>query len=259
MNKEELFRKARLPENRKVAFDRLLDKYRLADKRGTCEYTSFYDPETLQGLEGVLHHLKDVPWESQGGTPEAEYQVVVFNRQQCEESPLKVATIRSNKKECQWNHRNVLGAVLGTGIQRDRIGDIHLHSWGAQVVCLKEAADSLEWTLTSIGHDEASITIESVEALEISETQWQEQVVVVSSLRVDAVAAAVWNLSRGDAQDLVRRERIKINYKTASSPSQAVEPGDLISIRGFGRFDILENLGTTRKDRMRIRIQKTKR
>lgn len=251
--------KGKIPEQFREPYDRTMDRCRLAEKRFSPEHTVFYDPEVLQFLEKVLHKGCSVPWELFGGLPDAEYRIVRFNAEgeSPEDMPLRVATVKPKQKEAAWSHRDVLGAVLGAGIKRDRIGDIILHPWGAQIICLKEAAAILEWQLDSISRDSVSVEIQALDALIPAETEETQITVFISAQRLDALVAAVWNLSRSDAQDLVRGEKVKVNYKTVASLAAQIQEGDLISVRGYGRFKLKEIQGATRKDRLRVLISKT--
>lgn len=251
--------KDRVPSQYREAYDRMLDRRLAAERRGSALATPFFDPETLQFLEAVLEKDPSVPWRAMGGLPDAEYRILCFNPQELDpqELPIQVVSVKPLKGECTWAHRDILGAVLGTGLKRERIGDILIHPWGAQIVCLRESASVLQWQLDSIGRDSVEITLQELDALMPVEKAEALITVFVSGLRADALVAAVWNLSRGDAQELVRSEKVKINYKTITSASAQLEPGDLVSVRGFGRFTLKELQGPTRKDRIRVQISKT--
>lgn len=251
--------KDRVPPRFREAYDRLLDRRQAAQRRGTALTTVFYDPETLQYLENLLQKDPTVPWCTLGGLPEAEYRVICFNPEALrdEEPPLAVVAAKPQKGPCQWAHRDVLGAVLGTGLKRERIGDILIHPWGAQIVCLQESAGVLQWQLDSIGRDAVTVELQTLEELVAVAQEEALLTVFVSGLRVDALVAAVWNLSRSEAQDLVRAEKVRVNYKTASSASALADAGDMVSVRGFGRFVVKEIQGATRKDRLRVLISKT--
>lgn len=74
----------------------------------------------------------------------------------------------------------------------------------------------------------------------------------VKSLRLDAVVASFHNLSRSEAQKLIQSEKVKVNYRPVIATSYELSEGDLISVRGFGRFTINAIEGVTKKDRIRI-------
>ena len=55
---------------------------------------------------------------------------------------------------------------------------------------------------------------------------------------------------------LINAERVKLNYRECVDVSKAVSEGDLISVRGFGRFVFLSADGETRKGRLHITAEK---
>lgn len=250
--------KSKIPAQFRDPYDRVMDRCLIAEKRGTAEHTMFYDPEVQQFLEKALHKECTVPWELIGGQPQAEYRIFRFNpqEQEPEDYPLTVLTVKPVHGQCDWSHRDVLGAVLGAGIKRERIGDIILHPWGAQIVCLKETAVILEWQLESISRDRVSVEVHEIDNLIPSTAEETLITVFISAQRLDALVAAVWNLSRSDAQDLVRGEKVKVNYKTVSGLAAQIAEDDMISVRGYGRFVLKEIQGTTKKDRLRVLISK---
>lgn len=258
MTGKKVLDKSKIPAQFRDPYDRVTDRCRLADLKGSAEHTVFYDPEVQQFLENVLHKECAAPWELIGGLPEAEYRIFLFNpqNQDPEDFPLRVLTVKPLHGECAWSHRDILGAVMGAGIKRDRIGDILIHPWGAQIICLKEAASILEWQMDSISRDRIAVEVQGIETLVVAEKEETLITVFISGLRLDALVAAVWNLSRTDAQDLVRSEKVKINYKTVSGPAAQIAEGDMISVRGHGRFILKEIQGATRKDRLRALISK---
>lgn len=259
MSGRKILVKEKIPHQFREAYDRAMDRCMAAEKRGTLEYTVFYDPEVQHFLEGVLQGEKDVTWELAGGLPQAEYRILLFNGEALEshEHPLRVLTVKPAHGECNWSHRDVLGALIGAGVKRERFGDILLHPWGAQIVCLKETAAILETQLDGISRDKITLEVQTLDALVPASEEEALQTIFISAQRLDALVAAVWSLSRSDAQDLVRSEKVKVNYKVVSSTTAQIAQGDLISVRGHGRFTLKEIQGATRKDRLRVLISKT--
>ncbi len=70
--------------------------------------------------------------------------------------------------------------------------------------------------------------------------------------------AAGFNIARGKAADLIKQERVKVNYRFVTSVSKQLGEGDLISVRGKGRIVYAGDEGTTRKDRIRVKLKRVK-
>lgn len=78
----------------------------------------------------------------------------------------------------------------------------------------------------------------------------------MASLRLDAVAAAGFGVSRTKVVREIKAERIKVNWQVIPNPAHQVAQGDIISFRGRGRVVIQEVQGTTRKGRISILLQR---
>ena len=64
----------------------------------------------------------------------------------------------------------------------------------------------------------------------------EPKTVQVASVRADALCAHVWNLSRGESLALFRAGRVFLNGRLCESGAAAPREGDLLSVRGYGRF-----------------------
>ena len=75
---------------------------------------------------------------------------------------------------------------------------------------------------------------------------------LLSSLRLDAVLAAMLHCSRGQASELVTAGRVEINHLPAEKPSAPVYEGDVFTVRGKGRFALTALPGKSKKERLII-------
>ena len=53
----------------------------------------------------------------------------------------------------------------------------------------------------------------------------------------------------------MKAEKAFVNGKSIQNPSYKVKSGEIISLRGYGRFIFTEEYGVTQKGRMKIRYQ----
>ena len=60
--------------------------------------------------------------------------------------------------------------------------------------------------------------------------------VLVASERIDGVIAKVYNLSRSQSIEYFRAKKIYVNSRLCENNSYQLKPGDVISVRGFGKF-----------------------
>ena len=87
-----------------------------------------------------------------------------------------------------------------------------------------------------------------IEAKEVIKT------INVASMRLDAVVAKAINKSREDACELIKSGLVLINHKECLNVTHTVKIKDLLSIRKFGRVEILEDLGLSKKNRIILEI-----
>lgn len=188
-----------------------------------------------------------------GGYPGAERRLACFSPNDApEESPIVCLSVRpkGEKFAAALGHRDILGAIMGLGIKRELIGDILPRDKGGYVFCLAEMADYLCQNLTEVGH--SSVLCTPCSPPEEISAPPEPCVLTAASLRLDVLIAAVWKLSRSESQQLFPKQLVFVNGRTVLSPGDTVREGDMVSVRGRGRFQLTEVLGETRKGRLRL-------
>ena len=135
-------------------------------------------------------------------------------------------------------HRDYLGALMNLGIERSCIGDIFLNGNSAYIFCVERMADFIASNLQKAANErlECRVLSEKDGLPEGVGPSVAEKTYSVSSLRVDAVISAVYNLSRSESLDVVKRGEVFVNQRECISPSKEIESGDTVSVRGKGKF-----------------------
>ena len=155
------------------------------------------------------------------------------------------------------SHRDYLGSVLALGIERDRIGDIViLDDFNAVIICAGSVFDFLLTSIDRIASDKVKVSefddlaglIAKREFLPISDT--------VASERFDCTVAALTNLAREKAQALIKGGLCELDYAVEERCDREIVPPCTISVRGYGKFDILAFDGETRRGRLRLVARK---
>lgn len=153
-------------------------------------------------------------------------------------------------------HRDVMGALLNLGIDRDHFGDIIMCRGGAQVLLNRLMKEYVEENFTKI----AMVGV-STKEIPLSEVLPKEEKVkeirtTVASLRLDAVASSGFSMSRTKLVEAVNAGLLQVNWQPAKGPAQEVKSGDIISMRGRGRMKIEEITGTSRKGRVGVLLKR---
>ena len=229
------------------------DLARTAYQRGIAVFSDFLNLNELnifQSLRGEFSYLET---ETFGGYELAERQIAVFRP----EAPvfyadypvkcLKITPLNAKFAE-DLNHRDYLGAVLNLGIDRACLGDILVEEDAAYLFCLERMADFIRDNLTRIRH--TSVYVEQVEAENFHyEPKYKEVSGTVASVRLDKLLALAFNASRSSLTGLIEGGKVFVNGKLVTSNGYEPKEGDLISVRGMGRFRFRGTGGQSKKGR----------
>ncbi len=237
---------------------RVLDLADQAIKTWEVVCSDFLSPPELADVQRMLGRLTDVqilPW---GGYPQAERQRLAIARS---ELPLDVSQVAIAALDISGNflfdpasHRDFLGALLGAGIVREKVGDIIvLGERGAQAVVVPELVDFLEMSLTQVRSVPVKTRRMELSELKVQPPKKKELTTVEASLRLDAIASAGFGMSRNKMVDLISSGDVRVNWKEITQSSHAVKSGDLIAIRGKGRLEVGE-IAVTKKERYRVQL-----
>lgn len=239
---------------------RIIDIANRVDKNHDIMHTCFLDPHQINIAKGILNAFDDISYIIEGGYDKAERNVITIYPEYLEkgniESSIGFIRIRSKDKTFEFKHATVLGSLMALGIERDIVGDILINKASADIVLYKSMLDYIPIQLEKVG--KSSIIIEKIENADIivNKIEYEQIIKIVTSMRLDVIISALCNISRQEANKLISRELIKVNWEIIDKNSYELKMGDLLSIRGYGRIFIKENLGATKKDNNRILFEK---
>ena len=155
-------------------------------------------------------------------------------------------------------HRDFLGSVLGLGIERSVTGDILITEGGGDAVLLCDSgmAGFILSELTLVANDK--VKTKTVERGEWTAPKRKMQPIhdTVASGRLDAVVAALCNLSRDKARTAVESGLVEIDFESEDRPDRSVSAPAVISVRGVGKFRVLSLCDKTKKGRYRLEAEK---
>lgn len=243
-------------DREKLVMRRAEDLCRIAGNRGICRYSGFLSDREQDLAQAALNRMDWTEYSFEGGYSEAERKLLCIQPAGAfGEPPLCCVKIEcAAVGSAAVSHKDYLGSILGLGLERDRIGDIIPYSepvQGAYVFCLESAADMICSQLCSVGR--VSVSAEYFEGELPQQSSSRElQTATVSSLRADAVIAAMLHCGRGKAAQLLSGGAVEINHIETSSAHAPVYEGDVFTIRGTGRFKLVSLGGKSRKDRIFI-------
>lgn len=142
-------------------------------------------------------------------------------------------------------HRDFLGAALGTGITRDRVGDVvGISERGAFVLCDPLLVEHFEQALTSVRSVPVTTTAVALSELRLPPSRVETLKSVEASMRLDAVASAGFRVSRAKMGDLIKGGDVKLQWRVAAKASAEVKQGDVVSVAGKGRLEVVSVTAT---------------
>ncbi|MGB7084424.1 MAG: photosystem II S4 domain protein [Phormidesmis sp.] len=252
--KDDILKRA---ENRE-AIARILDRAEQAIRTWEPIATDFLSPPELFEAQVIFERLTEIHLVASGGYPQAERQRLVIVRSELpfEESPVPLAAVNiaGNFLFDTASHRDFLGSLLGTGIVRDKVGDIIvLGERGAQAIVVPDLVSFLTTSLVQVRSVPVKTQPIELSELRVREPRKKEMTTVEASMRLDAIASAGFGLSRSKMSDMITQGDVRVNWKPITQPSRSVDAGDLIAIRGKGRLEVGE-VAITKKQRYRVQL-----
>ena len=225
-------------------------------ERGVFTFSDFMSPTSLYEATTVLRQGEYTVF---GGVDFAERKMIRFGNEEelgYEESfPITVLkmTLQGGKFASAITHRDVLGAVLNLGIERQKLGDIFINGVFCYVIADKTIAKLIVEELESIGRNKVIVEEVSCVPVEFA-PQKREMQFSVASNRVDAVLCKVYSLSRENSLALFDKGFVAINGKPCESPSKSLKEGDVVTARGFGKLVFEGEGGFSKKGKLYVTV-----
>lgn len=247
MNKEELFLANRFHDLANIAYE-----------RNIYTYSDFLNIHELSILNQIKETLPPVTLTITGGNNYAERKIAIFSPKEIyyeEEAPIVVLCIApmNSKFADHLSHRDFLGAILNLGINRNKIGDIFIKENRAYVYCKEDIADYIQENLFKIKHTQVSVQKNEYTSIEIV-PNLKEITGTIANVRLDSLIATAFSTTRSSMIRYIEEGKVFINGKLITSNGASVKEGDIISVRGMGRFIFEGIIKETKKGRNLIKI-----
>ena len=159
------------------------------------------------------------------------------------------------RKGDSLSHRDFLGSLMALGITRETVGDILIEQGRAVAFVTAEIKDYILNQITKIGGTGVTVSEGCKELLPAAD-RLEEFTDTCASERIDCVVSSLCGYSRGKAAEVISQGLVTVNSETAEKLSKTVAAGDVISVRGKGKF-LMDSLETrTKKNRIVIKYKK---
>lgn len=235
---------------------RVWDKYEQMDRKNIPTATVFLSPREQQMAQAMLNAagVRD-GYLFDGGYAEAERKLLVFLPDWAESAEEQLVCLRAAFHGAEsLTHRDILGGLMGLGVTRDRLGDILVSPHSADLVAAPSLRDFFlrEWEQAG----RVKLTVSEIRRDELRRPDAPVKIIrdTVSSLRLDAVAASAFSMSRGRAAELIGAGRVNLDHVPCVKADKAVAEGAVITVRGLGKAALTEVGRLTKKGRTGITI-----
>ncbi len=222
------------------------------------KFSDFYEPTYIELMQAELKKHVEVTYEENGGYGSAERKMLgIFPKDWDYDKTFPLSAISIIPQiEQSLNHRDYLGAVLGLGLKRSKIGDILITDSKTQIIVMNDVKAYIINNLTKVGNIAVVAEETDLNDIMFPEEKFKEIFTTVSSLRLDSVAGSAFNISRSKIADIIKVGRVEVNWKVTDSVSYKLKEGDMISVRGRGRAELCSIEGETAKGRVKIHIKR---
>jgi RNA-binding protein YlmH len=172
------------------------------------------------------------------------------------EYPIKCIKIEPLAKKFakEYTHRDYLGSLMSLGIDRKKFGDIFVDGMEAYIYADESTADYLLENFVSVGRNSVKCSFSELPET-YKKAALKEATIQVASPRADAIIARVYNLSRKDTIPYFTEKKVSVNGHIVENNDKILSEGDSVSVRGFGKFNILSEGGLSKKGKLNLNIE----
>ncbi len=230
----------------------------LAYHRDIVTFSDFLNLNEQNIINSCRFHVPGVTLEWFGGYEHAERQMVAFHPDALVfpwEYPIDCLKLepKALKFSEKLSHRDYLGALLNLGVDRSVIGDILVQENTACFFCLRRMTGFFLKNLCRVKH--TTVTVSKVEnPVDLPSPLLEPVTGTCASVRLDALISLAFGGSRSSMVSFIESGLVFVNGRLVTSNGYEPNEGDVISVRGKGRFRFDGITGRTKKGRCAVRL-----
>lgn len=227
-------------------------------QNGTYYFTDFLSSTDASLVYSVADDMDFTLW---GGADGCERVMIRFGNPEDlgYEIPFPIQLIKieplMKKFSDELNHRDFLGALMNLGIERDTLGDIVVKERTGYVFVAERIGEYIRENLGQIRH--THVKCQFLEEMpEEVRPQLEPVELIVSSPRMDSIISKLYRLSRNQSLDLFRKKLVLVNGRSFENNSGSPKEGDVIAVRGHGKFVFRGVQHDTKKGKQMILVER---
>ena len=237
---------------------RIRELANLSYQRDIVTFSDFLNLNEQNMVSSLKRQFPQIVMEIFGGYENAERQMVAFHPDALAftwEYPIDCLKIepKAIKFSESLTHRDYLGALLNLGIERSVIGDIVVQEKAAWFFCQNKMTDFFLDNLCRVHHTNILITkVDDPDKLPCPKLEAING--TCASVRLDSLISLAFKASRSSMVSYIEGGQVFVNGKLITSNGYEPKEGDIISVRGKGRFIFDGMSHQTKKGRCGVRI-----
>lgn len=255
---ETIFQHFRPEEKEKII--EIYSKFEIAERDYYPVLLDFLDPRERVIVDNISGHFEGLTVEYYGGGNSEDRErmraVIYPSLIPIKLDVFQITTYKIDypEKFVNLSHRNILGAMMSLGFERSKLGDI-VFGESIQFAIDSNLKDYIKMELTRIKNAPIKLVEIPSEEMIQGNIETHNMTIVASSYRIDTIVSEVLKEGRAKSKARVEKEKVKVNHSLVTNPALNVEIGDIVSVRGFGRFIVNELVHETRKGKYRISVK----
>ncbi|CAH1854366.1 YlmH family RNA-binding protein [Convivina praedatoris] len=227
--------------------------------------TPFLNPREQYILSSLVARQKNLQLSFNGGVASAEARraIIAPDYFDLSQANFEIGLLGIDYPQ-KFNHlrqADILGAVLASGLDRKRLGDIlsdaNENQW--QLLIDQQLVNFITQNVDHIGNSKVNWLALALNSAYDKLDAGQEEFALLASMRIDLVIAAIFGLSRQVAKTMIDQKLVRINWATCQKADSLIDIGDIISVRQYGRLRLLTVTGRSKKDKIKATFNVIKR
>jgi RNA-binding protein YlmH len=234
----------------------LYDKINLSQKISKPIFTSEFYPPNVWKAVSDMNKSFNVNIFTNGVFEDCERRMMCFSIEQPDKYPIILLKIDNKSKFEKLEHRNYLGAIMALGIKREKYGDLIIEDDSCYIAVSEEISDYILNNLSSIGRCPCKIKTVYNYNEQVIRAKFENMVINSTSMRLDCVVSSLCNISRAKAVDIISGGKVLVDYIEMHEKDRLLDTDIVITIRGYGKFKIVEQLGSSQRGRIKLSMKK---
>ncbi|WP_313961436.1 YlmH/Sll1252 family protein [uncultured Parvimonas sp.] len=215
--------------------------------------SNFFTPLEFKYIERILKNL-DLDYDIIFAGEDYERKFIIFYRNEYVLNDY-LETLRF-KDISGIEHRNILGSILHLGITREKVGEILKVDEYWYVYCLKPIGTFLFSNGLKFSGQDLKLEILNDNFIPTNFRKYEDEKIIVSSLRLDCFVKELSRTSREIAQKVIKSGNVNLNYEECKDFDKKINENDIISIRKEGKFKVDSFDGLTKKNKFIVNIKR---